>query len=502
MSTGRNLAQLGVLALLAGTLLASTGAAAAPMSAACTRPGAAYQADNDIQDDSYPDFIVGVPRASVGGQASAGAVDIQSQGSGTTQHSDESLFAQFGKPTAGDEFGAAVAVADLDSTGGLASDSCADLVIGAPGADGGRGAIVLAHGSNSGITSDRAVVVTGVSAGEHFGAQITVSGSDLWISAPNRTVDGAVGAGAVDHYLIGGAGGVTRVSTLTQNTPGVPGGAERDDHFGSVLSAFGKPLAIGDPDEDIGTATDAGSVTFVYDNPKTGAFTSAAAFSQNTPGIPGSSEVGDHFGASLGTFGTRFDVGVPDEALGALRQGGTVDIFGVRQGSAAPLQPGALTQNSPGVSGGDEAGDRFGAALVATSDDGSCIGVPGEDLGAKTDTGRVVCDRGGTWFEFDNGDFAEAGDLYGARLGALSDRNSTDMECYRIGGQRMLIDAPDHTIGDLQDAGIITSDDGSPFDAGTSAIDSTGPATGEQYGVLATTPMTPVSHAPCDKSSR
>ncbi len=492
----RHIAQLGVLVLLAGASLGTNGAAAAPTTPACARPDTTYQTANDIQDDSYPDIVAGVPRASVGGQSNAGAVDIQSTGSGTTQHIDESLFSQLGTPTAGDQFGAAVAYADLDTTG-LSSDSCADLAIGAPGVQGGRGAVVLAHGSNSGITSDRAVVLTGSSAGEHFGAQITVSGSDLWISAPNRTVDGAVGAGAVDHYLLSGTGSVTRVGTLTQNTPGVPGGAEKDDHFGGVLSAFGKPLAIGDPDEDIGTATDAGSVTFVYDNSETGALTSAATFSQDTPGIPGSSEAGDHFGASLGTFGTRFDVGVPDEALGTLRGAGTVDIFGVKQGSATPLQPGALTQNSPGVSGADEAGDHFGAALVATSNDGSCIGVPGEDLGAKADTGRVVCDRGGKWLEFDNGDFAEAGDQYGARLGALSDRNFTDMECYQIGGQRMLIDASHRTIGDQQDAGIISSDDGSPFDAGTSAIDSTGPATGEQYGVIATTPIQGVTHAPC-----
>lgn len=106
-------------------------------------------------------------------------------------------------------------------------------------------------------------------------------------------------------------------------------------------------------------------------------------------------------------------------------------------GAARPCRRTAQRRSGP------EAGDHFGAASVGTSDDGSCIGVPGEDLGAKTDTGRVVCDRGGKGLNFDNGDFAGAGDRYGARLSALSDRNFTGMVCYRIGGQRMLIDAPD-----------------------------------------------------------
>ena len=497
MPAHRTVAQLGALALLAGSLLGGTAAAATPVAAACAPSDPNYQAENDIQGDSYADVVVGVPRATVGGASNAGVVDIHSAGSTTstsTQRFDESLFPQLGTPSAGDEFGAAVAFADLD-----VNDACADLAIGAPGADGGRGVVVLAHGSSSGITPDRAVVLTGRSVGEHFGAQITVSGSDLWISAPDRTVDGATGAGAVDHYLIGATGGVTSVGTVTQNTPGVPGGAEKDDHFGSVLSAFGSPLAIGDPDEDIGTAVDAGSVTFVFDNAKTGALTSAATFTQNTAGIPGTSEAGDHFGASIGTFGTRYDVGVPDESLGTLRQAGTVDLFGVRQGSAAPVRPGALSQNSVGVPGSDEAGDHFGAALVSTSNDGSCVGVPGEDLGTVVDAGRVVCDRGGKWFEFDQGGFAEARVDYGARLGALSDRDFTDMECYPIGGQGILIDAPGRAIGDNTDgAGLVTTDDESSDDLGTGFSDSAGPMAGEQYGVIASTPIIGASHAPCD----
>ncbi len=500
MFTRRNVAQFGALALLAYGLISSA-AAAAPVAASCARTDSEYQVDNDIQNDSYPDSVIGVPRASVGGQRNAGVVDIQSAGAGSIQRFDESLFPQLGTPTAGDQFGTAVAFANLD-TAGQASDSCADLAIGAPGADGGRGAVVVAHGSNDGITSDDAVVLTGRTAGERFGAQITVSGADLWIAAPDRAVDGAQQAGAVDHYLISGTGGVTFVGTITQNTPGVPGGAENGDHFGSVLSAFGRPLAIGDPDEDIGAAADAGSVTFVFDDSRTGAFTAAATFSQNTPGIPGSSEADDHFGASIGTFGTRYDVGVPDEALGNVKQVGTVDIFGVRQGSATPSQPSALTQNSAGVPGSDEAGDHFGAALVSTSDDGSCIGVPGEDLGTVSDAGRVVCDRGGTWHEFDQGDSVQAGAQYGARLGAQSDRDFTDQECYRIGGQRVLIDAPGRFFDQAPDAGLVTTDDGTPDDLGTGFLDSSGPEAGEQYGIIATAPIIGVSHAPCDNKVR
>ena len=89
---------------------------------------------------------------------------------------------------------------------------------------------------------------------------------------------------------------------------------------------------------------------------------------QNSPGIPGTAEAGDRFGAALsinysGRLGGIVDVavGVPNEDIGSLADAGSVIVL---QDLYDPVETAvALDQNSAGVPGVAEAGDRFGRSL-------------------------------------------------------------------------------------------------------------------------------------------
>ena len=94
---------------------------------------------------------------------------------------------------------------------------------------------------------------------------------DLAVAAPAATVDGKKGAGAVT-VLYGSAHGVdaSRRTTLTQNSPGVPGAAEAGDLFGASLATgdFNSDgfadLAVSAPYEDISTDADAGTIQILW----------------------------------------------------------------------------------------------------------------------------------------------------------------------------------------------------------------------------------------------
>ncbi|WP_237277453.1 FG-GAP and VCBS repeat-containing protein [Streptomyces caniscabiei] len=98
---------------------------------------------------------------------------------------------------------------------------------------------------------------------------------DVAYSAPVATVDGKPYAGQM-VALYGSANGLTSThrTTLSQNTPGVPGSAEQGDSFGHV-SAYGDfdgdgydDLAVSADLEDSGGHRDTGTVVIVWGSPK------------------------------------------------------------------------------------------------------------------------------------------------------------------------------------------------------------------------------------------
>ncbi|MEU6548320.1 esterase [Streptomyces sp. NPDC046859] len=93
-------------------------------------------------------------------------------------------------------------------------------------------------------------------------------------------------------------------------------------------------------------------------------------------------------GAPTGTDGSRGNAGYVTVQYGGPRGIGTA-------GGAREARTAVFGQNTPGVPGGAESGDGFGAAVAggdldADGYDDAIVAVPGEDVGGAKDAGRVT----------------------------------------------------------------------------------------------------------------
>ncbi len=399
--------------------------------------------------------MIAQPKANVRTVQGAGAVDVRVSNGASFRLTTASVGA--GANTAGIRFGQSVAIGDLNA------DCYADILIGMPRANGSSGQVVFVPGSATGVTQSASKVISinntkssdrfghavaignntayisapfydknGVKnvgqihvfslenekfvesatleqgsgvikdtpeAGDHFGEVLAMEGSTLGVGMPKENIDGAVDAGAV-HLITFASTDPGKPESdvfLSQNSPGVPGGAEKDDNFGAAID--GQLLAIGVPGEDLKSTVDAGGI--ITQVPSALTPTPALRWvSQSTSGIPGKSKPGDRFGSALSSGQgflcdgqTGIAVGIPYKRLGKKTNAGMVTV--VSQGSAdcGSLRGRKTTQDSPGIAGKVVRGNRFGYSLISVPGaerDAALVGVPGANLDDKKNTGRVV----------------------------------------------------------------------------------------------------------------
>lgn len=318
----------------------------------------------------------------------------------------------------GDAAGAAVVSGDFDD------DGYADLVLAAPddgvGAIPGAGLLNVIYGDKEGLGESFEQLwhqnisgVKGVSEpGDGFGSSMAVGDfnddgyQDLAIGVPGEDVGGIVDAGAV-AVLYGGNNGLSTVDNLWhQGSPGVKGGPEAGDRFGGALVAgdFDRDgftdLAIGIPGEDLEGRSAAGAVAVLYGRSSGLSATGDDLWHQGVSGVKGVIESGDGFGTALaaGDFdGDRYDdlaIGAPGESIGNVAEAGSTTVLYGAGGGLTPAGDQAWYQDSPGIWGRSELGDRFGAALAAGdfNHDGFSdlvIGSPGEAIGAAAEAGAA-----------------------------------------------------------------------------------------------------------------
>ena len=164
-----------------------------------------------------------------------------------------------------------------------------------------------------------------------FGASLAISGTFIAAGAPG-VIQGGAGYGRV--FVFDTAGAAPEVPVLILNNPGSSSG------FGESLSLSGTLLAIGAPNNDLGSVFYAGQV-FVHD------------LAGTTPGTAihilqkASARSHDDFGKTLAFSGTRLAVGIPGDDA-AYGNAGAVHVFDLA--GATPTIP-VLVINNPGPAG-------------------------------------------------------------------------------------------------------------------------------------------------------
>ncbi|WP_431043472.1 FG-GAP-like repeat-containing protein [Streptomyces sp. P1-3] len=368
----------------------------------------------DFNGDGYADLAVGAPGEDVSSDTDGGTTEIiwgSATGlAGGTTIADPA-------PHDHDRFGAAVAAGDFDGDaktdlvvgdssatlrlfkGGIAKSGTAGskAAVSTPILGGGAGVISLTPGDVDADGRTDLVVngVEGTGSGEYlYNANYYLHGTASGLSSADAkklpagvitaigdvngdgygdlvtglhwddTVPGTTKGGKVTVRYGSASGPTDDTAAITQDSGAIPGSSETGDSFGwevtlgDVNGDAIQDLAIGAPAEDLGGATETGTVTVVYGSPSgLDTTTGVQYFQQDTEGVPGHNESYDHFGGEVflsdvtGDGKADLTVGANGENEGngsvvALRSDGTrIVTAGAR--SHAPSAVGVSTAGTP-----------------------------------------------------------------------------------------------------------------------------------------------------------
>jgi hypothetical protein len=284
-------------------------------------------ATGDFDGDGLADLVIGAPSATVGGQVNAGEVQVRygsPTGPGLRLRLYQGVVGILGEPELDDYFGSSLAAGDFDG------DGYDDLALGVPFED-------LSSGSTPVPDCGVVEVLYGSPTG------LTATGSQLW----------------------------------SQDSTGITGVPEDDDHFGSALAAGDfdgdgfDDLAIGARGEDIGAVEEAGGIWILRGGLAGLSATLGNSFDEAAAG--GTVAAFRHFGGVLasgdldGNDRDELVAGVAQEAVGGHPGAGVVWIFpGTPSGLSFPgtrIYQGAVLPSGT-VYGVAEDNDGFGSALA------------------------------------------------------------------------------------------------------------------------------------------
>lgn len=350
-------------------------------------------AAGDFNGDGLCDIAIAAPYEDLSGKTNAGNlvvlygdIDGLNQGSRTAQSWNENSSGIKGVAETGDHLGSALAVGDFNG------DGRDDLAIGIRDENVGRlkdaGSVLVLYGSSGGLTStdqvwtENSPGIKGVSeAYDRLGDTLAAGDfnndgyEDLAIGITGEDVGSIKNAGSV-LVLFGAAGGLSSKDQVwTENSSGIKGVSEAYDYMGSALATGDfdgdnyADLAIGLPYENLGSKANTGTVLVLYGNDK-GLSSRDQLWHENSRGVKGVAEAGDHFGAVL--LSVDFDndghdelvVGIPDENIGSIKDTGTaLVLYGGSSGLTSDGE--LLSQNGGDFKEVPFIGEQFGTSLVA-----------------------------------------------------------------------------------------------------------------------------------------
>ncbi|MFE6166131.1 integrin-like protein [Streptomyces sp. NPDC056486] len=431
-------------AATAGFVFPSGATAAAPLTAL-----------SDFNGDGYADLAVGVPDGTVAGQAKAGYVNVVWGGlKGVGAHGSirvtQATAEVPGAPEAGDRFGASVTLTDLNG------DGIAELLAGVPGEDvtdrGTDAGMVIAVGGSKDGPGPGSSVLTGPSPSAAYGRSV---------AAADLTGGGNGGNGGNKAIVIGGTDKV--VARVIQG---------EDSMITTIVAApmggRAPVLATGDFDSD--ATTDLAVAYWTAGNPNTQSHVRLFRWDADRSEMANFWNM-DNAGVSALAAGDFDGDGHDDLALGECREiadeniddpcgpeklakGGGIHVhYGSSVDGSFGSRTQTLNQDTAGVPGVAEDGDRFGAALAVTDvnrdgRDDLIADAPGEAIGNKTGAGAAWLFRGGArglldatgaatstaWNQDTTGvpGAAEAGDTFGAAV-AADDHNADGVPDVTVG---------------------------------------------------------------------
>lgn len=400
-------------------------------------PAVSDAAEGAEKQGKQIDAVIGIPDEGLAGRPDAGMVEVRFD-----DGSHQGVF--LNNVFEGDRFGASTAVVDVDG------DGYTDLLVGAPGripndgeTFGAAGAVYICKGSATGLHRAKPFQLMpghhGLpgkpQVGAGFGATLSAERHgaivEVAVGAPGWDVGKATAAGAVFRLVYEDGDHSFKphdAALVTEKGSVSPGDG---DHFGQAVLMQGGLLSAGAPGRTVHGQRGAGLVISQVQDARVW-----VSLTQDTAGMPGAPEEGDAFGSALAPVDASLWIGAPGEDVGKAKNAGMVNTYGDFNEDGVFAEPGpGHTQNSKGVKGAAETGDRFGSAIASypyeeQDYDNILVGVPGEDLGDVRNAGMVNgFYNAPDLTENSTAGKAAAGDRFGATLLA---RTSFDPFSYRL----------------------------------------------------------------------